>query len=130
MRTLLSIIFLLFINASANAEPYPWDLVKDARFNHAYKAALGPKAKEPWLAKLDGPSNEAKKVRVGGRDYLFVHSCKQRACDTHNVVLLYSTATGVVYGKISENRKTTFIGKPPADVKTELGKLYAKEFRR
>ncbi len=70
MRTLLSIILLSIINASANAEPYPWDLVKDARFNHAYKAALGPKAKEPWLAKLDGPSNEAKKVRVGGRDYL------------------------------------------------------------
>src|SRR5213594_2554668 len=82
MSTFLIFLLLVLLASSANAEPYPWDLVKDGKFNKAYKAALGPKAKDPWLTKLDGPSEEGKKVKVGGKEYLFVHSCKQHACDT------------------------------------------------
>ncbi|HEY3151029.1 MAG TPA: Ivy family c-type lysozyme inhibitor [Candidatus Binatia bacterium] len=130
MPTFSILLLLILLASAANAEPYPWDLVKDGKFNKAYKAALGPKAKDPWLVKLDGPSEEGKKVKVGGKEYLFVHSCKQHACDTHNLVLFYAAESAEVFGKISENKNATYIGKPPADVRAELDTLYIKEFHR
>ena len=130
MRASLTLLFLPLLALLAFAEPYAWDLLKDAKFNKAYKAALGPRVKEPWLAELPGPSEEAKKIKIGGKEYLYVHSCKPHACDTHNLVLLYSAENGAVYGKISEDQKLTSIGKPPANVAAELDKLYAKQFRR
>jgi hypothetical protein len=130
MPTFLTLLVFFVLPSFADAEPFAWDLLKDARFNKAYKAALGAKAKEPWLAELPGPSEEGKKVRIGGKEYLYVHSCKPHACDTHNLVLLYSAESGAVYGKISEDQTATFIGKPPAAVAAELDKLYAKQFRR
>ena len=130
MRIFLTLLVFSLLASLASAEPYAWDLLKDAKFNKAYKAALGPKVKEPWLAELSGPSEEGKKVKIGGKEYLFVHSCKPHACDTHNLVLLYLAESGAVYGKISEDHKLTSIGKPPADVAAELDKLYTKQFRR
>lgn len=130
MPTFLILFILSLLASSAFAEPFAWDLLKDAKFNKAYKAALGPKAKEPWLAEIPGPSEEGKKIKIGGKEYLFVHSCKPHACDTHNLVVLYSAEAGSVYGKIGEDQKATVIGKPPAAVAAELDKLYGKQFRR
>ncbi len=46
MPTFSILLLFILLASAANAEPYPWDLVKDGKFNKAYKAALGPKAKE------------------------------------------------------------------------------------
>jgi hypothetical protein len=130
MPTFLTLLVFFVLASFANAEPFAWDLLKDGKFKKAFTAALGPKAKEPWLAELPGPSEEAKKLKIGGKEYLYVHSCKPHACDTHNLVLLYSAESGAVYGKIGEDQEATVIGKPPADVAAELNKLYGKQFRR
>ncbi len=105
-------------------------LLLDPKFKSAYYKALGPKVKDSWLAKLDGPSPLTKKVNVGGTEYVLASSCKNHDCGDNNVVLLYSAARGAVHGKIFERGKSTLIGSPPPAVASELERLWVSEWRR
>ncbi len=67
-------------------------LLYNPKAKATYHKALGPLSKEPWLAKLDGPSSENKPVKVAGADYVLVSTCKNHDCFENNVVLLYSGA--------------------------------------
>ncbi len=62
----------------------------------AYHKTLGTNVKEPWLARLDGPSPQTRKVKVAGAEYVLVSSCKPHDCANHNTVLLYSASRGIV----------------------------------
>ena len=75
-------------------------LLYDPKAKAAYYKALGPLSKEPWLAKLDGPSPENKPVKVAGVDYVLLSACKNHDCAENNTVLLYSATPEVVYGKV------------------------------
>jgi hypothetical protein len=66
----------------------------------AYHKALGPLVKEPWLAKLDGPSREYRPVQVAGEDYMLGSTCMNHDCYDHTIVLLWSGVQNVVYGKV------------------------------
>lgn len=66
----------------------------------AYHKALGPLVRQPWLAKLDGPSREYRPVQVAGADYMLGSTCKNHDCYDHTVVLLWSGVQNVVYGKV------------------------------
>ena len=105
-------------------------LLYDPKAKATYYKALGPLSKEPWLAKLDGPSSENKPVKVAGADYVLVSTCKNHDCAENNVVLLYSGSQAVVYGKVYQRGKSTLIGSPPPAVAAELEKLWKSEFRR
>jgi hypothetical protein len=105
-------------------------LLYNAKAKATYYKALGPLRKEPWLAQLDGPSSENKAVKVAGADYVLVSTCKNHDCAENNVVLLYSSAQDVVYGKVYQRGKSTLIGSPPPAVATELEKLWKAEHRR
>ena len=94
-----------------------------------YHKALGPLVKEPWLAKLDGPSNEFRPVKVAGEDYMLGGTCKNHDCYDNSVVLLWSGVQNVVYGKVHQKGKSTLIGAPPPAVAAELEKLWKAEFR-
>lgn len=94
-----------------------------------YRKALGPLVKEPWLANLDGPSNEYRPVRVAGEDYMLGSTCKNHDCYDNTVVLLWSGVQDVVYGKVVQKGKSTLIGSPPPAVAAELEKLWKSEFR-
>ena len=104
-------------------------LLYDPKAKATYYKALGPLSKEPWLAKLDGPSSENKPVKVAGADYVLVSTCKNHDCYENNVVLLYSGAQDLVYGKVYQRGKSTLIGSPPAAVAAELEKLWKTAFR-
>ena len=95
----------------------------------AYYKALGPLVKEPWLAKLDGPSREFRPIKVAGTDYMLGSTCKNHDCHDHTVVLLWSGVQDVVYGKVVQKGKSTLIGSPPPAVAAELDKLWTLEFR-
>jgi hypothetical protein len=103
-------------------------LLYDPKAKSAYYKALGPLAKEPWLAKLDGPSPQNRPVRVANSDFVLVAACKNRDCADHNTVLLWS-APDVVYGKVYQRGKSTLIGSPPPAVASELEKLWKSEWR-
>ena len=104
-------------------------LLYDPKAKATYYKALGPLSKEPWLAKLDGPSPQNKPVKAGGGDYVLVSACKNHDCAENNTVLLYSAAQGVVYGKVYQRGKSTLIGAPPPAVAAELEGLWKKEWR-
>ncbi len=95
----------------------------------AYYKALGPLSKEPWLAKLEGPSSENTPVKVAGAEYVMLYTCKNHDCYDNNVVLLWSGVQDVVYGKVYQKGKSTLIGDPPPAVAAELEKLWKKQFR-
>jgi hypothetical protein len=105
-------------------------ILLDPKAKKAYYKALGPLVKEPWLANLDGPSKENRKVMVDGKEYLLAISCKNHDCYDNNTVLLYSAAQGILYGKIHQGGKSTLIGAPPPAVASELERLWAAQWRR
>lgn len=104
-------------------------LLYNAQAKATYHKALGPLAKQPWLAKLDGPSNEFRPVKVAGADFMLGGTCKNHDCYDNSVVLLWSGVQNVVYGKVVQSGKSTLIGSPPPAVAAELGKLWKAEFR-
>jgi inhibitor of lysozyme (Ivy) len=108
----------------------PPELLNDPNFKSAYYKALGPKVKESWLARLDGPAPPVKKIKIAGTDYLFASACKNHDCADNNTVLLYSAAQGIVYGKIVQQRRAALIGAPPPAVVAELDRLWAAEWRQ
>lgn len=108
----------------------PTDLLNDSKFKSAYYKALGPKVKETWLAKLDGPAPLLRKIKVAGTEYVLASACKNHDCGDNNTVLLYSAAQGVVYGKIVQQRRATLIGAPPPAVASELERLWLAEWRQ
>jgi len=103
-------------------------LLYDPKAKAAYMKALGPLAKEAWLAKLDGPSPQNRPVKVAGTDFVLVAACKNRDCEQNNTVLLWS-APDVIYGKVYQRGKSTLIGSPPPAVASELEKLWNTEWR-
>lgn len=105
------------------------DLLKDPKFKTAYLAAIGPKAKERWLATMTN-SSLVRKVSVGGDEYQVATPCKPHDCGDNNLLLLYSPAKGVVYGKLFEKGRSTPIGRPDAAMTAELDRMWNKEFRQ
>jgi Inhibitor of vertebrate lysozyme (Ivy) len=104
-------------------------LLYNAKAKQAYYKALGPLVKEPWLARLDGPSSEGQAMKVAGGDYVMLYTCKNHDCWDHNVVLLWSGAQNVVHGYVHQNGKATLIGNPSPAVAAEFEKLWKKLFR-
>jgi hypothetical protein len=104
-------------------------LLYNAQAKATYHKALGPLKKEPWLANLDGPSREFRPAKVAGADFMLVGTCKNHDCHDNTIVLLWSGAQNVVYGKVVQRGKSTLIGAPPPAVAAELEKLWKAEFR-
>lgn len=105
-------------------------LLYDPKAKATYAKALGPLSKEPWLARLDGPSPQNKRIKVAGADYFLVSVCKNKDCENYSTVLLYSQAQDLVYGKVHQKGKSTLIGDPPPAVAAELEKLWKSEWRQ
>jgi hypothetical protein len=94
-----------------------------------YYKALGPLVKQSWLSRLDGPSREFRPVQVAGAEYMLGGTCKNHDCHDNTVLLLWSGAQRVVYGKVVQKGKSTLIGAPPLAVAAELDRLWKAEFR-
>jgi len=105
-------------------------ILLDTKAKSAYYKALGPLVREQWLARLDGPSPQNKKVKIAGADYVLASSCKNHDCDQNNIVLLYSATQAVVYAKVFQRGKSTLIGSPPPAVASELERLWRSEWQQ
>jgi hypothetical protein len=81
------------------------------------------------LAKLDGPSPQNRPVKVAGADYVLLGACKNHDSRDNSVVLLYSGAQDVVYGKVFQKGKSTLVGSPPPAIAAELESLWKREWR-
>ena len=105
-------------------------ILLDPKARSAYYTALGPLRREPWLADLDGPSPENRRVTVAGTEYILASACKNHDCFDNSTVLLYSAAQGVVHGKVYQRGRSTLIGAPSPAVAKELERLWREEFRK
>ena len=116
--------------APVKASPGSADLLRDPRFKAAYLQALGPLAKEGWLARMEGPATELRKVKVAGNDFALAATCKPHDCADHNMVVLWTPKPGVLHGLVFDKGRTTLIGNPPPEVAKELQRLWAAEWRQ
>ena len=107
----------------------PPDLLRDPKFKTAYLQALGPLAREKWLATLTGPAPEVKTLSVAGTEMKLAASCKPHDCGDNNTVLLYDAAHAAVYGKVYQAGRSTLLGNPPPALAAELDKLWRQEWR-
>jgi hypothetical protein len=104
-------------------------LLDDRRFRAAYQRALGRRAGEPWLSRLEGPSTPARTVTIDGVDYTVVSACRNEDCADRNLLLLWSAAKNVVYGRIYQAGTATLIGAPPPAVALRLESLWRAQWR-
>lgn len=117
--------------AAAAAAQDPNDPLKRPGVKAAYLKALGPRAKERWLATLDGVAGEPKTVRVAGADYGMVSVCKPHDCADNNVVVLFARSGDALYGKVLlHGNDAALIGAPPPAVAAELERLWKAEWRQ
>ena len=116
-------------NGHALTELSASGLLFNQKAKETYYKALGPLSKEPWLAKLEGPSSEGQAMKIAGADYVMLYTCKNHDCYDNNVVLLWSGVQNVVYGMVHQRGKSTQIGNPPPAVAAELEKVWKKQFR-
>lgn len=115
---------------SLEAASRPSELLRNAEFKALYLKTLGPRAKEPWLARLDGPAPELKTHKLQSVEYTVISACKPHDCGDNNLVLLYAPAQGQLFGKLYElDAGTTWLGDPPPVVKTEIEKVWRAEWR-
>jgi hypothetical protein len=105
------------------------DLLKNPQFKSAYSVALGPRAKERWLAALSN-SAPVRSISVAGVAYQVATPCKPHDCAESNLMLLFAPGKGWVYGKLYEKGRSTLIGGPDAAMAAELETLWKKEFRQ
>src|SRR5690606_21359547 len=85
----------------------------DPRFKPAYLRALGPLAREPWIAQMNGPAPELRSQRIGGVDYTVAAFCKPHDCHDPNAALLYDAAQGRGYGGLQQKgRMQSFASRP------------------
>ena len=96
----------------------------------AYLRALGPRAGLDWLARLEGPSPERKRVRVDGSEYTQVAVCKAHDCYDNSAVLFFSIDRGLVYGKVLDRQRPVLIGAPPPAVAVALERNWRDQFRQ
>lgn len=108
----------------------PADLLKDARFKAAYTQALGPLARERWIARLEGPAPPLRTVDVGGVEYTLAASCKPHDCSDHNLVLLWHAPQGQLLGLVQQHGRNTMLGAQSPAMARQLEQLWATEWRR
>jgi len=106
------------------------DPLNHPRLKQTYLRALGARANLPWLAKLEGPGPERKRVRVDGADYTQVAVCKPHDCYDNNALVLFSIENGVVYGKVLDRQTPLLIGAPSPTMAAALEKSCRGEFRQ
>lgn len=116
--------------ASPSDTAQNWDYVGDKNFKKIYHKALGPKARVPWIARLDGPSSGGKEVSVAGTTYWQVAVCKPHDCGDNNLILIYDRNTKTVHGLINEHGNQTLFGRPSTTMKAELERLWKAEWRQ
>jgi hypothetical protein len=106
------------------------DPLNHPRLKQAYLKALGARASLPWLAKLEGPGPERKRVRVDGADYTQVAVCKPHDCYDNSALVLFSIENGVVYGKVLDRQAPLVIGAPSPSMAAALEQRWRGEFRQ
>ncbi len=104
-------------------------MLQDPKARAAYFRALGPLRREPWLARLDGPSGTNRQINVAGAPYLLASACKNHDCFDHNTVLLYSAEQGLLVGLVYQRGRAVLIGAPSPALAGELGRLWRQEYR-
>lgn len=113
--------------ASGTAK-HPSELIRDPRFKPAYVRALGPLARTPWLAAMNGPAPDLRPQRIGGVDYTVAAFCQAHDCGDNNAVLLYDAAQGRVFGLLQQKGRTQSFGSPPGPLLIELNAIWRKEW--
>jgi len=121
--------WLVGIAAAAEVTTTTDDLLRNPKFKSSYLAALGPKAKEKWLATMTN-SGLVRTETVAGASYQVATPCKPHDCADNNLLLLYSPTRGEIYGHLHEKGKVTRLGGPDDAMTAELQKMWNKEFRQ
>jgi inhibitor of lysozyme (Ivy) len=120
-------------NAVPGAAPVamtmPPGMLRDAGFKRAYFQALGPLAKEDWLARLDGPAQEVQKKQFAGNEYQVVSVCKNHDCYDNSMVVFYAAASNTLYGTVFQRGRSTLVGAPPPPIAAELERVWKATYR-
>lgn len=107
-----------------------WDYVGDRNFKKIYHKALGPKARIPWIARLDGPAPHAREISVAGATYWQLAVCKPHDCEDNNLILIYDRNAKIVYGLVNESGNHSLFGRPSTTLAAELERLWKGEWGR
>jgi hypothetical protein len=107
----------------------PEKLLADARFRRTWRGLLGAHAREPWLARMDGPAPEPRWVYVGSSRYVLHAFCKPHDCHDNSAVMLYSPTDLRIHAWVHRGQGAMLIGNPSPAMAAELQRLWRSEWR-
>jgi hypothetical protein len=105
-------------------------MLLDPQFKAAYTLALGPLARDRWLARLEGPRPPMRREQIAGTEYVVIAVCKPHFCTDYNAALLYAPAQRQLYGKVHQLGNSTLLGTPPPAVQTRLDAVWADQWQQ
>lgn len=114
---------------TSDAAPDIGALLASPVFKRAYLSALGAKAGERWLARLEGPAPPTRREMLDGTPYIVVAICKPHDCSDHNAVFLYSVEQRRVIGLLQQAGTKTLVGGATPLQGRQLDKLWQAEWR-
>lgn len=103
-------------------------LVAEPRFGRTWRAMLGPLAREPWIANMNGPSPPPRWVDAVGNRYVFNAFCKPHDCSDNNAVQLYNPGEEHIFGLVHRVSGETLLGNPSPAITSELRRLWRAEW--
>lgn len=105
-------------------------LIADPAFKRAYLRAIGGRASQRWLARLDGPAAPTRMQAFGGTPHVVIAVCKAHDCYDHSAVFVYSAPRERVFGLIQQNGRQALVGAPGPALAAQLGRLWQTEWRQ
>jgi len=107
----------------------PAALIANTRFRRNWRLLLGAHASETWLGEMNGPAPAPRWVTTSTGRFVLHAFCQPHDCHDNNVVLLYNPYDGRIHGLVHRAHGSMLIGNPPAEVASDLQRLWLKEWR-
>jgi hypothetical protein len=125
----ITIDYVSFPDVLKQYEVYPWETLKIDRFRQAYSHMLAVGNREEWIRSLKGTGNLNKMVYAFREHFLLIASCKPHACDSSQILILFSPKSLKCWSIYSEEGKFEYLGNPDASMQNLLKILLVEEYK-
>ncbi|HVN97323.1 MAG TPA: Ivy family c-type lysozyme inhibitor [Syntrophorhabdaceae bacterium] len=121
--------YVSFPDVFKQYDVYPWETMNVEDFREAYKEMLGPKRREEWVGSLTGTGDRNRMIHVFSEHILLITGCKPYACDTSQLIVLFSPLSKKCFALSATEGKFEWLGNPDERTKNLLKVLLVEEFR-
>ncbi|MSM38428.1 MAG: hypothetical protein GJT30_02215 [Geobacter sp.] len=102
--------FVYFNNNYKKYETYPWELKKVNEFIMPYNKLASKYNFDKWATDMSGPGRRNRLIKIKSVEYILVRTCKQKECDTNNLLILFEPVNKEFCGLFINNSNKMHVG--------------------